>query len=354
MDSSTMNETTPATNKPHQSEEEELVVNDEELEEITKSLEKVNFMGITNIHLVKFQDFWYTTSSHFFSGLLLFQRHFLARNTDLMVNSFPKTGTTWLKALLFSIVNRVKYPPKQSPLLTHNPHQLVFDVENIYAGFNPKLPRPHQLHQLPSPRLLHSHVAYHLLPESIKSCSTKIIYISRNPLDTLVSYWKYYPKLLKSSTGDETFEGPCIHDFFQDFCNGSVYCGPFFDHVLGYWKQSLEQPNKVLFLKYEDLKENPKFHLKKLAEFVGVPFSPMEENEGVIEDIIELCSFENLKELEVNKSGSVNKYCENKEFFREGKVGGWKNYLTPSMADTMKKLMEQKLAGTNLSFQLEP
>ncbi|CAO2829180.1 unnamed protein product, partial [Amaranthus hypochondriacus] len=141
--------------------------------------------------------------------------------------------------------------------------------------------------------------------------------------------------MMKTLTGDKSYEGPSIQDFFEDFCNGTIFCGPFFDHVLEYWKQSLEQPNKVLFLKYEDLKENPSFPLKKLAEFVGMPFSPLEENEGVIEEIIEFCSFENLKELEVNKNGWLHQNCENKGFFREGKVGGWTNNLTPSMAHTM-------------------
>lgn len=355
MDSCTMNQSTPTTNELNHSEERGLLVSDQEVEEITQSLEKVNFMSNTKFHLVKYQGFWYPNGTDIFSGLLFFQRHFVAQNTDLMVNSFPKTGTTWLKSLLFSVVNRVKYPPKQSPLLTHNPHQLVYDLEtDIYAGLNPTHPRPHQLPQLPSPRLLHSHLPYPLLPESIKSSLSKIVYISRNPLDTLVSCWKFYPKLLKTYSGDETYEGPSLQDFFEDFCNGSVYFGPFFDHVLGYWKLSLEKPNKVLFLKFEDLKENPSFYLKKLAEFVGMPFSPLEEKEGVIEEIIELCSIGSLKELEVNKRGSIHQYCENKRFFREGKVGGWKNYLTPSMADRMKKIMEDKLAGTNLSFKLEP
>jgi hypothetical protein len=37
--------------------------------------------------------------------------------------------------------------------------------------------------------------------------------------------------------------------------------------VLGYWKASLERPDKVLFLKYEDLKEDIISNLKKIAGF---------------------------------------------------------------------------------------
>ncbi|KAH0991276.1 hypothetical protein GBA52_002759 [Prunus armeniaca] len=38
----------------------------------------------------------------------------------------PKSGITWLKAVLFALVKRVHYPdPQQHPLLTNNPHVLV-------------------------------------------------------------------------------------------------------------------------------------------------------------------------------------------------------------------------------------
>lgn len=88
-----------------------------------------------------------------------------------------------------------------------------------------------------------------------------------------------------------------MEDFFEDYYHGRVVIGPFFDSVLEYWNQSLEQPNKVLFLKYEDLKEDAVLQLKRLVEFVGMPFSPQEENDGVIEEIIEMCSIKNLKRI---------------------------------------------------------
>ena len=48
--------------------------------------------------------------------------------------------------------------------------------------------------------------------------------------------------------------------------------GPFWDHVLKYQKTSLERPQKIMFLKYEDLKRDPRGQVKKLAEFMGRPF----------------------------------------------------------------------------------
>lgn len=329
--------------------EEMALVHEEEVEQLKQCLPKINWMGNEQRQLINIQGFWYPIL--LFSNILTLQRHFLAQDTDLVVASFPKTGTTWLKSLLFSVANRFIHPPNQSPLLSHNPHELVYDLETGVYGGNPKLPRPHQLNDLPAPRLLHSHMPYASLPESIKTSNCKILYICRNPMDTLVSHWHFYTQAKNKEKVDEDFQPFTIEDYFEDFCQGNVFYGPFFEHVLGYWKQSLERPNKVLFLRYEDLKENPNFYVKKLADFVGMPFSHQEENEGVINEIIKLCSLNNLKELEVNKSGSFSKYVENKKFFRDGEVGGWIRYLDASKGEKMKKLMEQKLEGSGLSFK---
>ncbi|GKV52526.1 hypothetical protein SLEP1_g59104 [Rubroshorea leprosula] len=95
------------------------------------------------------------------------------------------------------------------------------------------------------------------------------------------------------------------------------------------------------------------YYVKKMAEFMGYPFSPEEEQEGVVEKIVKMCNFEFLSNLEVNKTGkSENLFntLQNNIFFRKGKVGDWKNHLTPEMTECLKKIMEQKLSGTGLTF----
>ncbi|XP_057450481.1 cytosolic sulfotransferase 14-like [Lotus japonicus] len=143
-----------------------------------------------------------------------------------------------------------------------------------------------------------------------------------------------------------------IEEAFDMFCNGVVGFGPFWNHMLGYWNESRERPNKVLFLKYEDMKEDPEFYLKKIAEFLGCPFSLEEESGGVIENIIDLCSFEKMKELEVNKSGTFARNFKNKFLFRKGEIGDFVSYLSPSMVEKLSKVMEEKLGGSGLSFRV--
>ncbi|MBA0667736.1 hypothetical protein Goklo_000788 [Gossypium klotzschianum] len=98
------------------------------------------------------------------------------------------------------------------------------------------------------------------------------------------------------------------------------------------------------------MKEQPKLQLMKLAQFLGCPFSNEEETRGAVDGIQKLCSFENLSNLEVNKTGKLASGEEYKAFFRRGEVGDAKNHLTPQMIEKLDQITEQKLHGYGLKF----
>ncbi|XP_010674742.3 cytosolic sulfotransferase 15, partial [Beta vulgaris subsp. vulgaris] len=313
--------------------QQEIPVKEEGIENLLQSLPN-------NLPFIKHQDFWLFEWN--LKSVISFQKHFIAQDNDILITSIPKAGSTWLKSLLFAVVNR---HISENPLLTYHPQELVYNLEgDVYSdGFD--YPRPHHLNELPSPRLLSTHLPYASLTESIKTSGCRILYICRNPFDTLVSFYHFFCESRKKAKGED-YVPPSLEDMFEYFCDGRILYGPFFDHVIGFWKASLELPNKVLFLKYEDFKDDPSYHLKRVAEFIGMPFSQEEESDGVIKQIIEFCSIKNMKELEVNKSGVINKIFEKKSYFRKGEVGDWTNYFTHDMEERMKKLMEDKIEGT--------
>ncbi|KAK6921036.1 Sulfotransferase domain [Dillenia turbinata] len=198
---------------------------------------------------------------------------------------------------------------------------------------------------LPSSRLFATHSAYSILPKSITDSNCKIVYISKNPKDVFVSQYLFAQKLRPQMLPPLTME-----EVFELFCRGVSEYGPFFDHVLGYWKASLEFPEKILFLKYEEMKKEPARHIKKLAEFLGKPFLEEEEEDGVVK----LCSFDNFTSLEVNKSGTSNfilkMVVHNTNFFRKGQVGDSKNHLTLEVIARLDQITEGKLKGTRFTF----
>ncbi|KAM0027590.1 putative quercetin-3-sulfate 4'-sulfotransferase [Helianthus debilis subsp. tardiflorus] len=291
--------------------------------------------------LYNYQGFWNIEDFH--DGALLAQQSFKAQPSDVYICSHPKTGTTWLKALAFAVVTREKFNESTSPLLTTVPHECVPYLEKDLE----QIEKNHKNSSFP---LVSTHLPYAYLPKSIIASNCKIVYIHRNIKDVIVSYYCCLCKLLNIPVEDAPFEMA-----FDEFCQGISWCGPYWDHILGYWKARQERPDRILFLKYEDMKRDTTSNLKRLAEFIGHPFSIKEEQAGVIQNIIKLCSFENLSNLEVNKSGKhrpeTRTPAENRIYFRKAKDGDWKNYFTDEMIEKIDKLIDEKLSGTGLDLK---
>ncbi|KAG5564533.1 hypothetical protein RHGRI_000647 [Rhododendron griersonianum] len=227
---------------------------------------------------------------------------------DVLLISTPKSGTTWLKALIFATMKRTCYTNSTHPLLTTNPHDCVpfFEFE----------------------------------PKSILDSGCKIVYLCRDPKDVLISMWYFLAKVRSKELPPLSLE-----ETVDLFSRGIFGFGPFWDHVQGYWKASLECPERIFFITYEEMKRDTFVKVKRMAEFLGQPFSMEEETERVVEEIIELCSFGKLKNLEVNKNGSRNPSFKNDVFFRKGEVGDWRNHLTPQMVERLDQITNEKLPG---------
>ncbi|KAL0297351.1 UNVERIFIED_CONTAM: Cytosolic sulfotransferase 15 [Sesamum radiatum] len=313
----------------------------DEFQELLQTLEQQpNWDGR---RILKYEGFWFPARC--LPIILSSQKRFKAKGTDIILSTMPKCGTTWLKALVFSIANRDVFSIEQSPLLTSNPHTLVPYLEYTIYQEQENL----ELENIPRPRILATHVPFQILPDCIRESECRIICICRNPLDQFVSHHRF---LLENKNEKDAVLLE-LDEVFDMFCQGIQPFGPFWDHMLGYWNAHLKNPQKLLFLKYEDLKQDISSEVKKIAEFIGFPFSAEEENQGMIEQISRLCSFENLKNLEVNKSGYAGGApIKNSSLFRKGEVGDWINHLTPAMAERVKNLMESKFQDSGLIFKI--
>ncbi|TVU38014.1 hypothetical protein EJB05_11361, partial [Eragrostis curvula] len=290
------------------------------------------------LELRLYQGFW--LPAHWVPGTIVFQRRFSPRHDDVILASYPKCGTTWLKALAFAVAARGAHPPAGAdhPLRRLNPHDCIPFIDEIFAGGEEA-----KLDMLPSPRLMNTHLPHTLLPAPVTDGGCRVVYVCRDPKDMVVSLWHF----LRRREPDLSFAGT-----FESVCDGTVSVGPVWDHVLTYWRASVARPDRVLFLKYEDMLLDPGSNVRRLAEFMARPFSAAEEDADAVAAVVELCSFDKMKGLEVNKSGTAGAYVgfARDSFFRKGVAGDWANHMTPEMAARLDGIVRDKLRGTGLAF----
>ncbi|KAF2288406.1 hypothetical protein GH714_007257 [Hevea brasiliensis] len=143
---------------------------------------------------------------------------------------------------------------------------------------------------------------------------------------------------------DRWLQSQQLHEY-QDFCRDPEL--PLLSTHMPY----TSLPKSIV----EYLQNDNFSYAKRMAEFIRCPFSTEEERQGSVQKLVDLCSFEILSNLEVNKSEKHTSAAgpfrmENNAFFRKGKVGDWKNHLTAEMAARIDQITEQKFNDSGLAF----
>jgi len=219
---------------------------------------------------------------------------------DTFLVSFPKSGNTWLRFLLaYALSSKEK-------INMRNIDEIIPDIYS--AG---KL-----ADHISRPRYLKSH-------DPFFAYYPKCVYLVRDYRDVLVSYY-YYHVALGEYKGDFTTYAESI-DNLHPF-------GKWTDHVSGALRFAQENPGRVLVVRYEDLVNETENTLEKILVFCSItPAMPMKE-------IIARSSFYELRNNEMEE-GSAFRDISQKNFFREGKIGGWKTVMTEEQS--------QKLVSAN-------
>ncbi|KAM0048307.1 putative quercetin-3-sulfate 4'-sulfotransferase [Helianthus debilis subsp. tardiflorus] len=226
-----------------------------DIEEMIKTLPQYTHSWVKGREIMyNYQGIWCLPK--LLQGIISAQQTFKPQPSDVFLCSHPKSGTTWLKAIAFAIVNRQNFDESNTPLLTNLPHNLI-----------PSLHSEHNRHidnSCITP--IATHLPYNLLPESIRASNCKIVYLYRNIKDVIVSYYHFLCGIHKVPIKDAPFE-----EAFDEFCRGISVFGPYWDHLSGFAKASLERPVITLLLKYEDMIKDPTSNVRDLRSSLGIP-----------------------------------------------------------------------------------
>ena len=270
------------------------------------------------------------------------------RCDDVYVMAFPKTGTTWTQELVWCVQNDCNFDGARAiPLVQRVPYLempvLLDQLPRDGTGLMPTADLLAIMENMPSPRMLKSHMPFHLLPDDILDKSKAVLCI-RNPKDTVVSYFRWEQEMRPHSyVGD-------FAAYFNLFMDGMVLYGPYFEYVVEAWKKR-DHPNLCL-LSYEDMKKDQAGSVRKVAKFLGKDLS-----DDQVESLVEHLSFNKMKNNEA-VNGAVLRdtlalFTEKGGFVRKGQVGDWKNYFTEEMNLRMDKAIEKCFKPIGLEFIYE-
>ncbi|RLN19443.1 flavonol 4-sulfotransferase [Panicum miliaceum] len=262
--------------------------------------------------LVLYRNYWLNPER--LEHIIPVKDHFKPRRDDIILATYPKCGTTWLKALAFTVMTRGRHAPAAAghPLLTgRHPQEVVAHLEvptpaGDLAGID----------KMPSPRLLATHLPLSLLPPAVAASDCRVV-CAEHVLQGILAFRALLGALPRVLEGEI----------------GEARAGP--------------------FLKYEEIASDPVEVVRTLAGFFAVPFTE-EEERRVPEEVVRLCSFEMLSGLEHNQARDVARgdsiVVGKSMFFRKGKVGDWENHMSKEMAKKLDDVIEDKLKGSGLVF----
>ena len=230
-----------------------------------------------------------------------------ARPDDCFIASYPRSGNTWLRFILASLL-----APSEE-----------ISFRNIDRFIPDPGRTPLDVEKMASPRLIKTHWPYFdLFP--------RCVYLVRDPRDVFISYYHY----------------ACINGWFAGDLEGfslfrSAY-GGWKEHVSRGLEHAAEHPDNVLLLKYEEILSRPLAEIRRLDLFLGLNSSDKE-----IESAIKKTSFSSLKAKE-KIHGTEHRGAAG--FFREGTSGQWRNKL--SAAQIQRMTLEYRPLLERLGYEL--
>ncbi|XP_053412998.1 sulfotransferase 1A1 isoform X1 [Nycticebus coucang] len=260
-------------------------------------------------------------------------QNFQALPDDLLISTYPKSGTTWVSQVLDMIYQGGNLEKcHQTPIYVRVPF-LEFKVPGFPSGFE-------TLKASPAPRLIKTHLPLALLPQTLLDQKTKVVYVARNAKDVAVSYYHFY-RMAKVHPDPGTWD-----NFLEKFMAGEVCYGSWYQHVREWWE--LRHTHPVLYLFYEDMKENPKREIQKILEFIGLSLP-----EKIVDHIVHHTSFEEMKKNPMTNYTTIPSDIMDHSvspFMRKGMAGDWKTLFTVAQNEQFDADYAQKMADCDLSF----
>jgi len=298
--------------------------------------------------------------------------NFKFKPDDVVVMTYSKNGTTWMQEIVWTMLFNPNLDNSEAKdtLFSRSP---FLEADMIFAGMNANL-TPQQIAAdpmmgqmlakfmslcpgqnpadglqvqlaaaLPGRRVIKTHLPFSLLNPDLLN-TAKVIFVARNPKDTVLSFQHHYRLLsaVHGFTGDQ--------DTFVDyFVRNKLLYGPYSEMLKEGW--SKRDHTNMHFVFFEDLKADPENELKKIDDFIGARLTSQQ-----LKNVVQHTSFSSMKARDpVNMKNNpvTNNEVAEKDggFIRKGEAGAWRGKMTEEQSNKIDGYVQKHFQGTGLKFK---
>ena len=266
----------------------------------------------------------------------------------VFIASYPKSGTTWLQAIVAALLFEKIASSSPSSSFNH-----ISDVSPFYEAdrtwcedglcFPLAITTVHESIRC---RVFNTHLWRNMLP---RGDSFKYIYIVRDGKDVVLSFYHHL-----SHQAEGRYE-KSFDNFLDEWCEGKIAFGKWILHISKWYEtfidDGIDNNRKCLLLRYENLVTSLSDEIKKIAKFLFGNTNHVDDDDNddeklrflsneKLEQLCERLSFEGMKrDLHRYQPVSVT-WTDDFQFLRKGRVGDSLNTFTPEQHQKFDRMVD--------------
>ena len=190
------------------------------------------------------------------------------------------------------------------------------------------------------PYIMKTHLRSEVYQKQIEAGKVKVIMVTRNPKDTLVSLYHFYRMALPLGPFEKSWD-----DFFELYKVKHLIYGDYFQWY-STWLQYKDKPN-VKLVKYEDMHHGMSDVINDLSLFLGKSLS-----QDVAANVMNHLTFDSMSGNDmVNYKRSPFFDFKFSSFIRKGIIGDWKNYFSQIQSELIDKSYRNTIEALGVSLE---
>ena len=272
------------------------------------------------------------------------------------IASYPKSGNTWLRALLSSyyyskdgffeqnLLKQIGQFPEKNHFNGFNYNsQIVTDTSKFWIKAQEKINSDNKL------RFFKTHNVLGAIENNNftnKSNTIGAIYIVRDPRNIITSIQNHYELDIDKALKFMLSEKKYIYDYHRENDYSDFQFISSWEKNYQSWIEQSIFPTKII--KYEDLNNKTFDTFKEIIEFIEITISSKNSfNRIKAKNSIQSTSFDKMREIE-NKKGFVESvlsknYSKKIPFFHLGPKNNWKNIFDQKYQEKLNSIFEENL-----------